>query len=291
MTVRPLAFSTLGCPGLPLPEVAALAATSGWPGLELRAAPDEPTHVDLTPTHRRQARETLYAAGARPLVVASYVRVADDAVDDATCVADALAHAALAADLGCPYLRVFPGATELARLTAPPGAGDPARVDEPGRTDLPELARERAAADERAVRRLWAVATDLPAGVTVLLETHDSHPRGADVARILRAVDHPRVRAGWDLLHPWRHGEPVTATAAILRPWLAHVQLKDVRSTTALDPVFLGTGIVPLADALGALRAVGYGGALSLEWEAKWFPDAPPLAEALRRGADWLAGR
>ncbi|MFD0823604.1 nitrate- and nitrite sensing domain-containing protein, partial [Micromonospora zhanjiangensis] len=99
---------------------------------------------------------------------------------------------------------------------------------------------------------------DLPAGVTVLLETHDSHPRGADVARILRAVDHPRVRAGWDLLHPWRHGEPVTATAAILRPWLAHVQLKDVRSLSLgarpAEPLYATVvdALLAVADALPA---------------------------------------
>lgn len=256
----PLAFSTLGCPGLALTEVATLAATTGWRGVELRTAPDEPTRVDLSPLERRRARDTLVAGGADPLVVASYVRVADGKVSDDDCVAAGVAHAVLAADLGCPFVRVFPGAAD--------GDGE---------------------ADARAIRRLRAVADRSPAEVTILLETHDSHPRGVDVARILRAVDHPRVRAIWDVLHPWRHGEPVAETAGALRPWLAHVQVKDAVSTTDLGPVFLGTGAVPLDEALRTLRDSGYRGALSLEWEAKWYPDAPPLAEALRRGSDWLA--
>lgn len=255
-----LGFSTLGCPALPLTEVTALALGSGWTGLELRAAADEPIHVALSTTERARARDILSEGGARPLAVASYVRVASEAVDDGGCVADGLAHAALAADLGCRFLRVFPG------------AGSPGPR-----------------ADDRAVRRLRAIADQLPAGVTVLLETHDSHPRGADVARVLAAVDHPQARALWDVLHPWRHGESVGDTMAALRPWLAHVQLKDARSTEDLTPVFLGTGSVPLTEVLTVLRANDYVGALCLEWEAKWYPQAPPLAEALARADAWLA--
>jgi sugar phosphate isomerase/epimerase len=258
----PLAFSTLGCPGAPLSEVVRLVAETGWRGLELRAAPDEPVHTGLDAPQRARARKTLRTGAARPLVVASYVRVADGAVDDTACIADGLANARLAADLGCPFVRVFPGAAD------------------PG----PE-------ADARAVRRLRAIAADLPAGVTVLLETHDSHPRGADIAAVLEAVDHPGVRALWDVLHPWRCGEPVTRTADVLRPWLAHVQVKDVRSATDLHPVFLGTGAVPLTGAFDALREIGYAGALALEWEAKWYPDAPALADAIGRADDWLAGQ
>lgn len=255
-----LAFSTLGCPALPPTDVAALARTSGWTGLELRAAADEPVHIGLSIPERIRVRDILAEGGARPLAVASYVRVASEAVGDDACVADALAHAALAADLGCRFLRVFPGAAESG----------------------PQ-------ADARAARRLRAIAERLPTGVTVLLETHDSHPRGVDVARVLAAVDDRRVRALWDVLHPWRHGESVGDTATALAPWLAHVQLKDARSAEDLAPVFLGTGSVPLTEALTVLRVNDYAGALSLEWEAKWYPQAPPLADALTRGRAWLA--
>lgn len=256
-----LAFSTLGCPGLPLTDVAALARTTGWTALELRAAADEPVHIGLSTSQRQEAAATLRDGGATPLAVASYVKAASEAVDDAACVADLLAHAALAADLGCPFVRVFPGAHE------------------PG----PE-------ADARAAHRLRTAADDLPDGVMLLLETHDSHPRGVDIARVLAAVDDARVGAIWDLLHPWRHGEPASDTLIALAPWLRHVQIKDARSATDRAPVFLGTGGVPLAEMLLLLRLHGYAAALSLEWEAKWYPDAAPLAEALTRGAEWLSG-
>ncbi|NUO55452.1 MAG: sugar phosphate isomerase/epimerase, partial [Hamadaea sp.] len=137
-----LAFSTLGCSGLPLPEVVRLAQETGWPGVELRAAPDEPIHIGLSSAGRAAAKAAL--AGVTPLCVASYVKVAADGDDDA-CVADALAHADLAKDLGIPAVRVFPGASA-------PGTGQLS----------PGAAQSSAEADERAVRRLATIAQQLP---------------------------------------------------------------------------------------------------------------------------------
>ncbi|MEV6970509.1 hypothetical protein AB0M47_35920, partial [Hamadaea sp. NPDC051192] len=110
-----LAFSTLGCSGLPLPEVVRLAQETGWPGVEVRAATDEPIHIGLSYAERAAARAEL--AGVTPLCVASYVKVAAEGDDDA-CVADALAHADLAKDLGIAAVRVFPGASAPAELRA-----------------------------------------------------------------------------------------------------------------------------------------------------------------------------
>jgi sugar phosphate isomerase/epimerase len=252
MTAWPLAFSTLGCSGLPLADVADLAARTGWTGLELRVADDEPVHVGLTAEECRAARELLENAGISILAVASYVKVARAEVSDEDCVADALAHAVLAMDLGAPYVRVFPGA------------------EEPG----PE-------ADARAVRRLQSIARELPEGVDILLETHDSHPRGEDIARVLSQVQSERVAAIWDVLHPWRVGEPIATTRDIIAPYLKHVQVKDVKSPTERTPLPLGTGTVPLQELYRALRELDYRGWLSLEWESKWHPEAVPLAEAL----------
>ncbi|MFC4590206.1 sugar phosphate isomerase/epimerase family protein [Sphaerisporangium corydalis] len=277
-----LAFSTLGCPGWPLEQVASMAARTGWPGLELRSAPDEPVHRGLTAAGRRAARSAL--AGVTVLCVASYVKVAappgppggpgvlgaglgnggagsgDEEVEagDEEVVSALLAEAELARDLGAAAVRVFPG-----------GQGD-------GQDD------------RRAVRRLRAVAPRLPDGVEVWLETHDSHPRGRDVARVLAEVGSPRVRAIWDAAHPWLAGETVAETAAALAPWLAHVQVKDRASVADPTPVPLGDGVLPLRQVLAALRELGYGGWVSLEWEHKWHPSATSLEHALQAGRAWL---
>lgn len=252
MTAWPLAFSTLGCSGLPLADVAALASGTGWTGLELRAADDEPVHVGLDSAERRAARDLLEDAGVTILAVASYVKVARAEISDEDCVADALAHARLARDLGASYVRVFPGAEESG----------------------PD-------ADSRAVVRLQSIARELPDGVDILLETHDSHPRGEDIARVLSQVASERVAAIWDVLHPWRVGEPIEVTRDLIAPYLKHVQVKDVKSPTERTPLPLGEGSIPLQELYRALRELDYRGWLSLEWESKWHPEAVPLAEAL----------
>lgn len=267
----PLAFSTLGCSGMPLAEVVELARSTGWLGLELRTADDEPVHVGLSEPERAAARTMLQAGGVTVLAVASYVKVARGEISDDECVADAVAHAELARDLGAPFVRVFPGAEE-------PGAD----------------------ADARAVRRLNAISERLPEGVSVLLETHDSHPQGVDISRVLSQVSASGAGSGsgagpglgnvgaiWDVMHPWRTGEPISVTRDALAPYLRHVQVKDVRSPTERTPLPLGSGSIPLRQFYTALWEIGYQGWMSLEWESKWHSDAVDLAEALRVKPDF----
>ncbi|UAC00317.1 sugar phosphate isomerase/epimerase [Dactylosporangium vinaceum] len=260
-----LAFSTLGCSGMPLAEVAAMAARTGWSGLELRSAPDEPIHTGTPWADRVAARADLGAAA--PVCVASYVRVAAGS-DDGDVVAALLAEAGLAADLGAGAVRVFAGA-----------GGPDGPVD--GDPD----------AAQPAARRLRAAADSLPGDVELWLETHDSHASGAAVARVLDLVGHPRVRAVWDIAHPWGRGEPIPVTARLLAPHLAHVQIKDQRSAADRTPVRLGTGVLPLTAMFDALGGLGYRGWLSLEWERKWHPSAEPLEAVLVAGREYLQSR
>ncbi|KDN86102.1 hypothetical protein KCH_19190 [Kitasatospora cheerisanensis KCTC 2395] len=174
----PFAFSTLGLPGQPLDAVLALAAEHGWQGLELRAAPGEPVHTGLSSAERRAAARQFASAAVTPLTVASYVGIAEPG-PDAPVRAELLAHLHLAADLGAPYVRVFPR-----------GGDDPA---------------EGAQTAARRLRELAGTAADL--GVTVLVETHDSHRSGAALAALLAEAPHPAVGALWDVLHTWLAGE------------------------------------------------------------------------------------
>ncbi|MFC4996296.1 hypothetical protein ACFPIJ_00450 [Dactylosporangium cerinum] len=120
----------------PLSEVAALALRTGWHGLELRSAPDEPVHIGLSATGRQAAVEIL--GGLATLCIASYVKVASGQVSDEQCVSDLLAEAGLAADLGARAVRVFPGGTTgmvtpaRSRDFAPPRHNSPLYV--PGGT-------------------------------------------------------------------------------------------------------------------------------------------------------------
>ncbi|RST19283.1 sugar phosphate isomerase/epimerase, partial [Streptomyces sp. WAC04770] len=204
-----LAFSTLGVPGMPLPEVVRLAADHRYQGVELRAHPEEPVHLGLSSLERADVVEAFKAAGVEILTVAGYVQVAAEGDDEAVS-AELAELLKLARDLGARYVRVFPGG----------GDQDPAD------------------ADATAARRLGSAApAAADMGVTILLETHDSHRAGADVARIAGTVGHPRVGAVWDVLHTWLADEDPTATHAILAPHLGYVQVKDVASPTDLTPL------------------------------------------------------
>ncbi|MEU5124533.1 sugar phosphate isomerase/epimerase family protein [Streptomyces mobaraensis] len=257
-----LAFSTLGVPGLPLPDVSRLAAAHGWDGVELRAHPEEPLHPGSGPAERADAVRRFAADGVRILGVAGYARVAGPGPDEP--VFDELdALVRLAADLGAPFVRVFPGAGE-------------------------QPAEEAEAAAARRLAWVAPLAADL--GVRVLLETHDSHPRAQDAVRVLGPVGHRNVGALWDLLHTWRNGEPPAVTLPALAPHLGYVQVKDVVSAEDLTPLPLGTGAVPIAACVAELLAAGWDGWLCWEYEKRWHPEAPDFAGLAGPGREYLAG-
>ncbi|GAB7108547.1 sugar phosphate isomerase/epimerase family protein [Streptomyces phaeofaciens] len=255
-----LAFSTLGVPGLPVPEVLALASAHGYHGVELRAHPEEPVHPGLGPDERAATADAFGAAGVEVLGIAGYAQVAAPG-DDAAVVEEVRTLIDLARDLGAPYVRVFPGA-------------------DVGQTD----------ADAVAARRLGTAAEyAADHGVRVLLETHDSHRTGADAIRILGPVGHRQVGALWDVMHTWLGGEQPQETYAALSPYLGYVQVKDIASAQDTAPLTLGAGVLPLAECVEVLSRHGWEGWLCWEYEKRWYADAEPLAGLLGRGREHLA--
>ncbi|MFC9178198.1 MULTISPECIES: sugar phosphate isomerase/epimerase family protein [Streptomyces] len=252
-----LAFSTLGVPGMPVAEVVRLAAEHGYRGVELRAHPEEPVHLGLSSLERADVVEVFKAAGVEILTVAGYVQVASEG-DDEAISAELAELVKLARDLGARYVRVFPGG----------GDQDPAD------------------ADATAARRLGSAApAAADIGVTILLETHDTHRAGADVARIVGTVGHPRIGAIWDVLHTWLSGEDPTASHAVLAPHLGYVQVKDVASADDLTPLPLGAGVLPLAACLEPLGPETW---VCWEYEKRWHPDAADLPGLLGAGREHL---
>ncbi|MFF9620095.1 sugar phosphate isomerase/epimerase family protein [Streptomyces griseosporeus] len=256
-----LAFSTLGVPGLPLPDVLRLAAEHGYHGVELRAHPEEPVHPGLDPARRADVAAAFKAAGVEVLGLAGYARVAAPG-DDEQVVAEIRGLLELARDLGAPYVRVFPGGT-------------------------PEQSPEEA--DAVAARRLGTAAehaADL--GVRILLETHDSHRTGAAAMRVLGLVGHRHVGALWDVMHTWLGGEQPSETYAALSPYLGYVQVKDIASATDSTPLPLGAGVLPIAECVEVLSRHGWDGWLCWEYEKRWYEDAAPLPDLLTAGREHL---
>ncbi|MEU0741841.1 sugar phosphate isomerase/epimerase family protein [Streptomyces sp. NPDC006134] len=257
-----LAFSTLGVPGLSLPDVLRLATAHGYHGVELRTHPEEPVHPGLTPAERDDAAAAFKAAGVELLGLAGYARVAAPG-DDGPVLAEIRALLDLARDLGAPYVRVFPG------------GGDGQSPQE---------------ADATAARRLGTAAEHAAdRGVRILLETHDSHRTGAAAMRVLGLVGHRQVGALWDVMHTWLGGEQPSETFAALSPHLGYVQVKDIASAGDTAPLPLGAGVLPLAECVEVLSRHGWDGWLCWEYEKRWYEEAAPLPGLLDAGREHLA--
>ena len=256
-------FSTLGCPDLSLEETLALAAKHRIDAVELRALGGT---VEL-PAYL-QARYGSPEALARQ-VKAQPVRIAsfDTSWHLSGWPADErdafLAFVPWAEALGVPWLRVFDGKASLEQPAAVAEAAESVRW-------------------WREVRRERGYRAD------VMVETHDSLFTAAAIQQFQAAA--PGSAILWDSHHTWKKGgeDPVVTWRAI-RGGVAHVHVKDsVAVASARHPftyVLPGDGGFPIAALLAALRADGFNGAISLEWEKMWHPYLPPLDTALATAA------
>jgi sugar phosphate isomerase/epimerase len=261
----PAAFSTLGCPEASLNEVINLALEHELNGLELRIHDHGIISENMPTSDRKHVRNALSQAGLQVISLGSYIKVCDP--DDEEIHDKLMRTLDLASDVGAKAIRVFPGA----------GTGAP--VDESTRAGLEELGAARLA-------RVLKIAEQ--AGVCLLLETHDSHPRGADIARILERVPDSRaLGAIWDVLHPWRHGEDPAETLRQLGKKLNYVQLKDAaldERNGGLALTLLGEGHIPLQQILRLVKDATLSSGdkwISLEWEKAWHPELPEISMAL----------
>lgn len=127
----------------------------------------------------------------------------------------------------------------------------------------------------------------------MLLETHDpAWSHSAHAVALLHATDHQAVGILYDVLHPYRMGEDVTQTIATLAPYIQLVHLKDGKRPAASSPEWplcpLGAGDVPLAAVYSTLRARGYDGWYTFEWEKHWHPQLAEPEVALPAGLRYL---
>jgi sugar phosphate isomerase/epimerase len=107
-------------------------------------------------------------------------------------------------------------------------------------------------------------------GVTLVLENEHACyiGTGAEAARILSAIDSPRVRACWDPGNAFFAGErPYPDGYQEIRPFLAHVHIKDAIQEGDAAPYWcvVGEGHIDYAGQFDALRQEGYTGWISLE--------------------------
>ncbi len=256
-----LAFSTLACPEWGALEVVERAAAMGFDAIEWRGGGDGHAGTHRTPAELRAMRAAMDDRGLVAIAVTTYTDLVhpSPAVRQAS-VDELLGHAEVAAVLGAPSLRAFPGD------------------------------RKDDASDEvllgRATATLRTVAERLEgSGVAIAVEPHDAFMGSAPVADLLARVDHPSVGAVWDAGNMWSVGESPEEGITLLGPWLRYVQVKDgVGRGSGWRLTLLGEGEVPLGRGLELLARSHLPVPVSIEWERPWHPDLPPAAVALPAG-------
>jgi sugar phosphate isomerase/epimerase len=269
--VFPLVYSTLGCPNWTLEQAADAAVANGYAGLEIRLLDGEIIPAALSPAQRAEVRQIMQGRGLRIAGLGASTRfTSQDADERRANVMELRNYLQLANALEAPMVRTFGG-------------------------HIPEGATFDQAVDWVA-EGISAVIPDAERyGVAVMLETHDAFCRGADAARVLAQVEHPRFQVIWDVHHPYRMGESIEETWRQVGERVGHVHLKDARRRDdgSWQLVLMGNGEVPNRAVINLLRMHGYQGDLSIEWEKKWHPDIEEPEIALPQHAqvvrNWMA--
>jgi sugar phosphate isomerase/epimerase len=262
-----LAFSSLGCAELELPEVLDLAIRHRLKAVELRTLGGQ---IDLPAYFAKHFGDPVtlgdYVVSTRVQVVAldaSCRLMADDPEGEA----ELLALGPWAEALGGVPIRVFDGGEKL---------------------DEQNIARGVARLNWWRQQR-----TEHGWQSPLMIETHDTLITGEAVLRFLQAAPVDTAIL-WDAFHTWSKGnEDPVQTWSLIQDAVIHLHVKDGvpggPEGRAFTHTLPGAGAFPLADLKARLIEDGYGGPLSLEWGRKWHPYLPLLDDALHaaRESGW----
>lgn len=246
-----LAFSTLGCPSLTLPEVLACAARGGYSAVEIRLDRDNRL-FGYSDEQLSEAKRLLSQTGVEVTDLGTGLTFLGTRGEHLEAVASC---ARLAAAVGASALRVFAGAHVRV----------PSEISEENIRAVAASLSECASVAERYGVELW-------------VETHSAYSTGKSVGDLMRAVNRRSVRVIWDIMHSIEFGESPAETVRLCGAWIAHVHLKDGIPPTGTEDAHytltaLGAGSVDFCEIAQALQSIGYDGALSLEWELAWHPE------------------
>jgi len=251
-----LSFSSLGCPGWSFEQIVNFAAEHGYEGIELRGIQKELDLVkckEFNSAASIQSTRTLLQQKGLQLVnlgSSCNLHVAEPAerkknLDEARRFID------LAAEAGCPYIRVFPN-------------------------NLPKDGDRRATIGliAQGLIELGDYAKNTP--VTVLMETHGDLVHVDDLVYVMQHAYQQHTGLVWDVANMWTiTKEPPAEVYGKLKKYIRHTHIKDanVSADSKIEYKFLGQGQVPIFEAIDLLYKGGYKGFYSFEWEKLWHPE------------------
>lgn len=255
-------FSSLGCPEWDLDTIITQAAALGYDGIELRGLQGE-MHLPTSPAMRRdlkgvrarleEARVELTCLGTGNCF---HWREAKRLAAEKSQVREFIE---LAAELNCPYVRVF--------------------GDEVPRYEDKNAALMRIAG---ALRDLAPVAAAHK--VTLLLENHGDFANSRDLWLILDTVNHPAVSGCWNPCHAKAAGDRPTLAIPRLGRKISLAHIVDGRFTPegALELYALpGDGDVDMGLVFDLLRGIAFDGYLMFEWPKLWVASLAAPEQAL----------
>jgi len=265
-----LSFSTLGCPEWDVSTVISRAVEYGFQGIEFRGVGDQ---LDVTrlPEFTSKSRETIRRLNDAGLSVAcfsssAFVSHADKA-DEQKEIEEIKRYAELADRFETPFIRVFGG--------------------EIGGRYWDQAVHE---ATERVTRMVEQIRHF---NVRLVIETHDDWMDCRHFRQLMETVNSPQVGILWDVNHPLMFiKEDPIMTWQQIGEWIFHTHWKDSRVNPAskhgFDPCLMGKGMVPHRKIYQLLKAGGYNGYLSLEWEKRWHPEIAGPEIAFPQYVDYM---
>ncbi|NQU43847.1 sugar phosphate isomerase/epimerase [bacterium] len=241
------AFMTFSTPDLTLEETLKTARRYGYSGIEPRLVSKHRHGIETTtsPAERKAIRDKVCKSGIELACLATSIKYADPAQADEM-IETTHDSIDLAGDIGAPALRIFGG-------------------------PIPEGVTREQAADSvtRSLRRVADHAAER--NVIVCFETHDHWCDPADVAGVLKRVNHPAIAVNWDVMHPVRQaGKTMDEAFETLRPWIRHLHVHD-GTKGELKMLPIGTGDFDHRRVIELMNSINYTGFISGEW-INWEP-------------------
>jgi fatty-acyl-CoA synthase len=273
-----IAFSTLACPDLPLDQVASLASSCGYLGVDMRSFRIASDRLACDPlSHEPDEVEGIFHnAGVTPLCLSTGVRY-DKQIDppligrvwvnEEAGVEDTKQYVDCAARIGAKFVRVY---------------GSELPATEP-RTWAMRRVTERLALAAQTCRN-----TD----VRLLIENAGSFSQASALRNLIDLVDSQWLGASYNVQAAVNAGECPMHAVKELGSSLRVVRVMDTDDDG--NPVELGKGRYPLKEFFGTLTEMNYDGWIIYEYPKHWCPELDGDAQrVLREGAElmysWIA--
>ncbi len=260
-------FHSVGLPNRPLSEVVALVADAGYSAIELNAETLPWAKAHITPVASADERHALVDVcrrhGLSIPAVGAHINMVGEAPDERTAAIEyVMGCIDIARDVGSPFVHILSGAR------AP-------------NVDRGEAWRWFLGAVERTSHYAESL------GIGFGIEAIAGHVFYCvdDYHHIRRDLPGLPIRVNFDPSHLEVQNENPRRVIDELGDQIVHVHLKDGKGTFP-DFQFppLGEGTIDFTSLAGGLKALGYEGALSIEYEAQVFGFKKSEANILKEG-------